>query len=139
MPLTDDECQLVRSSLEAASTAELFAGSTRFYDALFARDPSLRAMFRDDLEGQGMRFMSTLKTIVNALDSEEELVAKMADLARMHQILGIQPAQFDTMGEALMETFTQLLGDAFTPELEAAWRKAYGRISQAMLQSIAPT
>jgi len=133
MPLTQQEHLLVRESLDAASTAELFAGSTRFYDNVFARDPGLRSMFREDLEGQGMRFMSTLKTIVDALAAPGGLQAAMADLGQTHRLLGIHIDMFDTMGEALIETFSQLLEDDFTPELDAAWRKAYGEIAKAMI------
>lgn len=133
MPLTEYGHAIVRASLDAANTAELFSGSTRFYDNIFARDPSLRAMFRDDLEGQGMRFMSTLRTIVDAIGTPGGLDAAMGELGQTHRILGVRQDQFDQMEEALMDTFRQLLGDGFTAELEEAWRKAYAEIAAAMI------
>lgn len=133
MPLTQSDIQLVRDSLATASTAELFSGSTLFYDRLFAREPDLKAMFRDDLEGQGMRFMSTLRTIVGALDVPGGLDQAMVELAATHRLMGVRKEMFATMQEALVETFSALLGDAFTPKLETAWRNAYGEIADAMI------
>lgn len=135
MPLTQTECQLVRESLTTAAIEELFLGSTRFYDRLFALDPSLRALFREDLEGQGMRFMSTLRTILDALGEDGGADAMLVELAQSHRRMGIRAGMFDTMGAALIDTMEELLKDRFTPELAAAWRKAYAHIAEKMVSA----
>lgn len=132
--LSDQEIQLVEKAFTMARSEELFAQPTLFYEKLFERDPSLRPMFREDIGGQGMRFMRTLRTIVNALTQPGELKDVLEPLARTHGALGVHAPNFDTMGEALIDTFKELLGPDFTPEMETAWRKAYGQISQAMIQ-----
>lgn len=131
--LTDQEIDLVEKTFSMARSEELFAQPTLFYEKLFARDPSLRPMFREDIGGQGMRFMRTLRTIVNALKQPGELREVLEPLARTHGALGVHTPNFETMGEALIDTLKELLGSDFTPEMEAAWRKAYGQISKAMI------
>ena len=59
MTLTTAQIDLIRDSFqrlqsEAESSAELF------YQRLFEIAPELRPMFRSDMTGQGMRFITTL-------------------------------------------------------------------------------
>jgi hemoglobin-like flavoprotein len=91
-------------------------------------------MFRDDLAGQGMKFMTTLDVVVQRLDSEEEIEEQYLGLGRLHKTLGIQAADFAPMEEALMDTLRNALGDDFDAELESAWRAAYGTVSANMIQ-----
>lgn len=132
MPITAREIQMVKESFREV-LQESPPGSTVFYDQLFARAPQLRPLFRDDLAGQGMKFMTTLGTIVEALDRPDALDAELSSLAEGHAALGIKAGQFAPMGEALMDTFRATLGAAFSPALEAAWRAAYGEIADKMI------
>jgi nitric oxide dioxygenase len=129
MTLTQHQIELVQSTfIDVLDDHDPF--HINFYDALFRRGPQLRALFRDDIEGQGMKFMAALKLIVASLDAPGALVAQYADLGRGHAIIGVRPEHFDVMGEALMETLAESLGEGFTAETEAAWRAAYGDLSK---------
>lgn len=132
--LTEEEIELVERAFAMARAEELFAHPALFYEKLFDRDPALRAVFRRDIGDQGMQFMRTLWTIVQALRSPAALHDVLAPLARTHASLGVLAAQFRTMGEALIDTFRELLEDDFTPEMEAAWRRAYAHIAEAMIE-----
>ena len=133
MSISHQELQLVQASLDRLrdgfDTRSMF-----FYEALFKRAPHLKAMFRDDLAGQGMKFMSTLDVIVRKLDNEEELASRYQGLGDMHAAIGVEKSDFEPMEEALMDTLRDALADDFTPELEAAWRKAYAIVSGNMIR-----
>lgn len=133
MTISDQEIKEVLRSFDMIGPEELASGSKRFYENLFHRAPELRAMFRDDLSGQGMKFMSTLKTIVVALKDEELLHSELNPLGEGHAKLGVVAINFVPMGEALIDTFQEILGREFTPEMENAWRKAYVEISKEMI------
>jgi nitric oxide dioxygenase len=45
----------------------------------------------------------------------------------------VHPEHFDLVGEALLWTLEQGLGEAFTPEVHEAWAAAFGVIARAML------
>lgn len=132
MALSDEDVRLVRESLPLVAE-QMAPASEAFYDNLFAIAPELRAMFRDDLAGQGMRFMSTLATIAAVLDDPEARAAQIGALAHAHSRLGIAPGHFVPMGSALLVTLGETLGPAFTPRLQEAWRAAYDAIAAEMI------
>ena len=134
MTISDQEIKEVLRSFDMIGPEELASGSKRFYENLFHRAPELRAMFREDLSGQGMKFMSTLKTIVVALKDKELLHSELKPLGEGHARLGVAAANFVPMGEALIDTFREILGREFTPDMENAWRKAYVDISKEMIE-----
>jgi len=130
--LTPDELDRIRASYDAVRL-EMEPASTAFYDFLFARDPALKDLFRDDLAGQGMRFMTTLGVIVAALDDPGKLSQTLGRLGQGHSAMGIRAVDFDPMEQALMDTFDLILGKGFTTQDQAAWRKAYRFIANAMI------
>ena len=107
--------------------------SMHFYEALFARAPQLRTMFRDDLAGQGMKFMTTLDAIVQKLGDEGEVSNEFTDLGRTHRSLGVHRGDFTPMEEALIDTLRIELGDEFSEDLERAWRAAFEEVSARMI------
>ena len=104
-----------------------------FYENLFAVEPELRALFRPDLQSQGMRFMSTLATIADLLDAPAELGSEIAHLATAHAGVGVRAAHFAPMGIALMVTLAETLGEDYTPDLQAAWHAAYDHFAALMI------
>lgn len=132
MHIAPQQAALVRSGFEQIRH-RLEPASVAFYEALFRRRPDLRGMFREDLEGQGMKFMSTLGTVVECLDAPEGMAGHLRELGRTHATLGVKIEHFAPMGEALIETLADELGSAFTPEAEAAWRAAYDGLSRTMI------
>lgn len=132
MPLSPEDLALVRASF-AQVRRRMEPGSTLFYDVLFARAPGYRTLFRDDLSGQGMKFMTTLGTILGTLDRPDDWRDRHADLAEGHAALGIGPEHHAVMREALIDTFRATMGDALDGRTEAAWRRAYDEIAGRML------
>lgn len=133
MALDATQMKRIRDSFELAAEREDFSQSSRFYDNLFRRAPEMRAMFRDDLMGQGMKFMRTLRTIAVALDDPVSMDAITGKLGSGHGMIGVRKAHYAVMEEALIDTFRDILGEAFDAETEAAWRAAYVEISRAMM------
>lgn len=134
MSVSDQEIELILKSFELAQSEKPFSAAAALYENLFAREPSFRAMFRDDLGGQGMKFMSTLKTIVVALRDPEALAAELETLGQSHAAVGVVAVNFEPMGEALIDTFKGILGTDFTAEMETAWRAAYDEIAKEMIR-----
>lgn len=134
MPPTELEMSQVKQSFEGLRPY-LEPTSLFFYDALFKRAPELRELFREDLKGQGMRFMNTLGLILADMEREDGSSVNYAELGHLHATLGIRQAHFAPMGEALIDSLSEKLGDRFTPELEAAWRAAYKSFSTKLIEA----
>ena len=133
MTISAEELRMVQASLDRLRE-NFDSHSTFFYDALFRHAPQLRQMFRDDLTGQGMKFMTTLDVIVQKLDDEDQIAEQYTGLGKSHATMRVHAADFAPMEEALVETMRNALGDDFTSELEHAWRKAYAVVSSNMIR-----
>ena len=133
MPLTERQLELIRSSFTALRD-DPQPKSIEFYDALFRHAPELRGMFRDDLAGQGMRFMATLAAIVDNLHNPGAMEARYADLGAGHRALGVKASDFEPMGRALIDTLRETVGDDFTPEMQEAWETAYAEFSRQIIE-----
>lgn len=131
--LDDAQKRLVRGSLGLVR-ARLLPASSQFYDNLFVLAPELRRLFRSDLAGQGMRFMTTLTTIAELLDDPAELAKEVDGLAQAHRGIGVRAEHFAPMGAALLVTLGETLGPEFTCEMQAAWRAAYDDFAAQMIE-----
>ena len=106
-----------------------------FYDHLFAADPSLRALFRGDMTNQGERLMTMIGGAVRLLDKPDALMPVLRSLGARHVGYGVVDAHYVTVGGALLLTLEQGLGEAFTPEVRAAWTELYGLVSRTMIEA----
>ena len=110
-----------------------------FYSRLFELDPSLRRLFTSDLKEQGKKLMSSIKLVVTGLENPEKIMPAVRSLGKRHAGYGVQPEHYATVGEALLWTLETGLGEAYTPEVEAAWVNAYGFLSALMQNAAAET
>ena len=134
--MTDEQVRLVQESFDKVRpisevTADLF------YKRLFELDPSLRVMFKGDLKEQGKKLMSTLSFAVNGLAKLDSIVGAVEELGRRHVGYGVKTEHYATVGEALLWTLQQGLGDDFTSEVKFAWVEAYGLLAGVMQNATA--
>lgn len=99
---------------------------------LFDLDPSLRALFKGDLDAQGAMFVSALGLAVAGLDDAHTGERPLRDLGQRHAAYGVIDAHFATFREALVQTLHAQLGAAFTQAHADAWRAAFDRIGLVM-------
>jgi hemoglobin-like flavoprotein len=131
--MTPTQVELIRTSWTAVEPIGDRA-ATLFYDRLFALDPTIERLFRGtDMARQKTVLMQTLTVVVKSLDRLDQLVPAIEALGRRHAGYGVRAAHFDTVGEALLWTLGQGLGDGFTPELRDAWVEAYTTLASVMI------
>ncbi|MEW5703723.1 MAG: globin domain-containing protein [Pseudomonadota bacterium] len=124
-----------------ASFAKLFARADpvadAFYQRLFARDPSLRALFKGDMREQGRKLMAMLRMLTRAGEDLYAILPAIENLAFQHVRFHVTAKDYDTFGEALLETLERELGADGSPETLAAWRQAYIEIAGFMKEAAA--
>ncbi len=108
-----------------------------FYQRLFEIDPSAIPLFRGDMQQQGRRLMQMIEIAVHGLDRLDDIVAAVQALGRRHAGYGVVPAQYASVGAALLWTLGQGLGEDFTPEVEQAWSETYGLLAGVMQDAAA--
>ena len=129
--MTPAQIALVRSTWEqvlpiADTAAELF------YGRVFELEPAARRLFGTDMADQRRKLMQTLAVAVAALDKLETLRPALEGLGRRHVEYGVQDHQYDLVGEALLWTLEQGLGDGFTGPVRDAWIEAYVALATIM-------
>lgn len=108
-----------------------------FYNRLFELDPSLRRVFPADLAEQKHKLMMTLKFAVNSLSRLDELVPAVQALGRRHAGYDVKNEHYNTVAVALIWTLEQGLGEAFTPDVKAAWIAVYTLLAKTMQEAAA--
>jgi hemoglobin-like flavoprotein len=133
--MTPQQIALVQTSFAkvvpiAGTAADLF------YGRLFEIAPDVRRMFPYDLSEQKRKLMAMLESVVDGLSHLDSLVPAVCALGERHAGYGVKVEHFTPVGEALLWTLRQGLGDEFTPAVEDAWATAYDMLSQAMIDAM---
>lgn len=103
-----------------------------FYKKLFEFDPELKKLFKNDMKEQGKKLMATLAVVVGGLDRPETVIPAAEKLAVKHLDYGVKAEDYTTVGNALLFTLKQGLGDEFTEEVKGAWIAAYRVLADVM-------
>ncbi|EGW34978.1 uncharacterized protein SPAPADRAFT_131849 [Spathaspora passalidarum NRRL Y-27907] len=131
--------QTIAASVSDRVKAKSLARATtlfcqQLYKNLLDRDHALERMF-PSIKHQATHFATVLTVAVMQLDDLSTLDDYLCRLGKRHaRVLGVEPAQFELMGEALVETFHQRFGARFNQELEIVWIKLYLYLANTILQ-----
>ena len=134
--MTPEQIELVKSSWGkvepiAEQAAELF------YGKLFELNSELKSLFKSDMKEQGRKLMVMLNTAVNSLDKLEAIVPAVQEMGRRHVAYGVKDEDYDTVGEALLWTLEQGLGEGFTADVKEAWVDTYTLVATTMKNAAA--
>ena len=136
--MTPEQIELVKSSWAKVSPiAEQVA--ELFYGKLFSLNPELKLLFKSDMKGQGRKLMVMLNTAVNSLDKLDVVIPIIEASGRRHVDYGVKEEDYDTVGEALIWTLNEGLGDDFSDEVKTAWIKVYALLANTMKEAATET
>lgn len=130
--MTPNQLALVQSSWEkvvpiAPDAAKLF------YGRLFEVAPSVRGLFKGDIEEQGKKLMTIITTVVRGLKQFDRLEMAVWQLGRRHVAYGAIEAHYGVVADTLLWTLQQGLGPAFTNDIKEAWQAALNIIAGVMI------
>ncbi|MCP5206037.1 MAG: hemin receptor [Hahellaceae bacterium] len=103
-----------------------------FYKRLFEYDPALKPLFKSGIKAQGKMLMSALTMSVDSLSNLNALIPELEKLAQRHVKYGVKPEDYTPVGNALLYTLKQGLGDDFTPEVRKAWVDTFRLMATVM-------
>jgi hemoglobin-like flavoprotein len=136
--MNQKQIQLVQQSFEQVKPI-VDTAADLFYGRLFELDPSLRWLFKSDLSEQKRNLMTTLAFAVAGLTKPERILPAVRQLGIRHMGYGVQEHHYQTVGEALLWTLAQGLGEQFTAEVEEAWTTVYTVLANAMQEAVRET
>ena len=131
-----DTVALLEHSLEQV-VERIGDPAPRVYDALFAQEPQLRAMFIGDPLGsvRGEMFHRVIDTLIDVAGERPYAAGMIAAEWSNHQMNGVSTAQFQGFFDAVVQVFRQALGDDWTPQIDAAWRNTLLRVGEITAQA----
>lgn len=108
----------------------------RFYQMMFEAHPELLNIFNHANQKQGRQQGALANAVYAAaqhIDRLEEILPVVRQIAHKHRSLGIRPEHYPIVGKYLLAAIKDVLGDAATDEIIAAWAEAYGVIANVFM------
>lgn len=134
--VTSDEVALVQTSWQKVAPISDTAADL-FYGKLFELDPALKDIFPDEMAEQKKKLMQTLAFAVNGLNDLEKIVPAVKALGERHVGYKVKDGHYDSVGQALLWTLKQGLGDGWNEELASAWTTVYTVLATTMKSAAA--
>lgn len=91
-------------------------------------------LFEDaTLRKHAANVVMTVDKAVGSLKKLDKLIPVLVNLGKKHVGYGVEPAHYDVVGEALLATLSDALGDGYTTEVHEAWAAVYDIIKTTMI------
>ncbi len=121
--LLAESFDLVRSQKEA------FAKT--FYSHLFLTYPQTAHLFQEvDMKQQEASLVAALAMVISLLKKadHDQFVSVVQNLGKRHDGYGVKREHYGMVGNVLLSTLADFLGDRWTADLNDAWAEAYQAI-----------
>src|SRR5919199_3426907 len=111
----------------------------RFYEHLFTEHPELLdGVFNRGNQADGAQqkaLAGSVAVFASALVNHPDRLPEhlLSRIAHKHASLGLRPEQYDVVHEHLFWAIADVLGDAVTPEVAAAWDEVYWLMAYALI------
>ncbi|MFF8988398.1 globin domain-containing protein [Streptomyces sp. NPDC014983] len=136
--LSEQSAATVRATLPAVGAA-IEQITENFYSRLFTAHPELlRHLFNRGNQASGAQ-KSALAGSIAAFAGhlvehpDERPDVMLSRIAHKHASLGVVPEQYPIVHEHLFAAIAEILGEAVTPEVAAAWTEVYWLMANALI------
>ncbi|MFF3331233.1 globin domain-containing protein [Streptomyces sp. NPDC002888] len=136
--LSEQSAATVRATLPAVAAA-IGEITERFYAGLFAAHPELlRDLFNRGNQAAGTQRQALAGSIAAfathlVAHPDQRPDAMLGRIAHKHASLGVTPEQYEVVHEHLFAAIADVLGEAVTPEVAAAWGEVYWLMANALI------
>ncbi|OCT15883.1 nitric oxide dioxygenase [Paenibacillus pectinilyticus] len=133
--LSEQTIQTIKSTVPVLEVHGV-AITKLFYDRLFTAHPELLHVFNHANQKQGRQQTALANAVYAAakyIDRLEVILPVVKQIAHKHRSLGVKPEQYPIVGEHLLGAIKEVLGDAATDDILAAWAEAYGVIASVFI------
>jgi nitric oxide dioxygenase len=130
-PVIEATLPVVADNIEEIASrfyTHLFGEHPELFDGVFNRGNQAERSQQMALAGSVAVFASSLVKVPEQLP--EHLLSR---IAHKHASLGIAPALYDVVHDNLFWAIVDVLGDAVTPEVAAAWDEVYWLMAYALI------
>ena len=111
--------------------------TTRFYERMFENNPEVAPLFDMARQKNGEQPKALAMAVLGAAENIENLSAIMPLVKKIgarHVAAGVKPEHYPIVGANLLAAIKEVLGDAVTDEIIAAWNKTYGVLAEVFIE-----
>ncbi|NER98315.1 MAG: bacitracin resistance protein BacA [Symploca sp. SIO1B1] len=110
--------------------------TTRMYEVMFEQYPDVKTQFDMSAQANGTqpaKLATAVYSYATHIDHLETLQAMVDKIAHRHVQTHVLPEQYPIVGECLLQAMKDVLGDAGTEEVVAAWAEAYQALAEIFI------
>lgn len=130
--MTTVQKHIVKHTWQLVAKLDDKAVGTLFYDRLFYIAPEVRTLFLSPVPEQSKKLVAMLNYMVRHIDQPDEISTTVAALAKRHAGYKVKAYQYAIVGNALLWTLEQGLGDVWNEDVEEAWATFYTGVAECM-------
>ncbi|NML44230.1 NO-inducible flavohemoprotein [Ramlibacter sp. G-1-2-2] len=107
-----------------------------FYDLMFREHPEVKGLFNEAHQASGSQARALAGAVLAYaahIDQLEALAGALPRIIQKHVALGVQPEHYPIVGACLLRAIQEVLGDAATDDIIAAWGEAYGALADMLI------
>jgi len=112
--------------------------TTYFYQRLFRHNPELKNIFNQSHNETGKQPVALAMAVLayaENIDDPSVLAPVITLIANKHASVGIRAEHYPIVGKHLLASIREVLGDAASDELIAAWGVAYGALADVFIDA----
>lgn len=132
--MTTEQIQLVKGTVPVLREHGVLL-TTHFYKRMFEHNPELKHVFNMGNQ-QNSKQQTALAMAVLAyaehIENPSVLMHAVDHIGQKHTSLDIRPEHYAIVGQHLIASISEVLGDAASPELLDAWALAYNQLAAIM-------
>ena len=132
--MTKHNFELVKKSWAIIAKIDFEIVGGTFYIRLFQLAPELRPMFKtSSMTEQSIKLGCMLTYVISKFDCVEDIIEEVKGLAERHTKYGVKNEHYKVVGDALLWTLEQGLGNYWNEALNFAWKDFYEILSKEMI------
>lgn len=135
MGLTTEQIQTIRATIPVLQAHGLQI-TTVFYNNMLLENPELYNIFSLTNQKNGAQpraLAGSLLAYASNIDDLGKLAPAVEKICMKHASLYIQPEHYQIVGKYLLAAMGEVLGDALTPDILAAWAAAYTQLANVLI------
>ena len=107
-----------------------------FYRIMFESHPEVKAFFNEAHQAAGTQARALAGAVLAYaahIDRLDEIAGALPRIIQKHAALGVLPEHYPVVGECLLRAIKDVLGDAATDDVIAAWAEAYESLAALLI------
>ncbi len=134
--MTEDQKNIITATVPVLREHGV-ALTTHFYKRMFLHHPSLKNIFNLSNQKNGKQQQALALAVLayaEHISGPAVLLPELERIGHKHVSLDIRPEHYPIVGNHLLASIKEVLGEAATPDILDAWEAAYNQLADLMIK-----